>query len=50
MQCNAFWFHSYSDLDYLSLVRMSQIERTPQDFGAAVQAWARGGRSLMLQL
>jgi signal transduction histidine kinase len=26
--------------DYLSLVRVSTIERTPQDLGAAVRAWA----------
>jgi signal transduction histidine kinase len=26
--------------DYLTLVRTSQIERTPHDFGAALQAWA----------
>ncbi len=27
--------------DYLSLVRVTQIERTPGEVGAAVQAWAR---------
>jgi PAS domain S-box-containing protein len=26
--------------DYLALVRASQIERTPQDLGAAIRAWA----------
>jgi signal transduction histidine kinase len=32
--------------DYLSLVRVSNIERTPQDVGAAVQAWAKEWRGL----
>jgi signal transduction histidine kinase len=27
--------------DYLSLVRVSTLERTPQDLGSAVQAWAK---------
>ena len=31
--------------DYLSLVRVTQIECTPGDVGAAVQTWARSGRN-----
>src|SRR5215510_8429885 len=34
--------------DYLSLVRVSTIERTPQDLGIAVQAWAGEWRQLAL--
>jgi signal transduction histidine kinase len=42
--------------DYLSLVRVANIERTPLDMGAAVQAWANEwlglttARGVMLQL
>jgi signal transduction histidine kinase len=32
--------------DYLSLVRVSNIECTPQDMGVAVQAWAKEWRGL----
>ena len=32
--------------DYLSLVRAAQIERTPQDLGAAVRAWATEWQAL----
>ena len=32
--------------DYLSLVRVAQIERTPQDLGAAVRAWATEWQAL----
>jgi signal transduction histidine kinase len=34
--------------DYLSLVRVSTIERTPQDLGDALQAWAGEWRQLAL--
>ena len=34
--------------DYLSLVRVATIERTPQDLGSAVQAWAGEWRHLAL--
>ena len=34
--------------DYLSLVRVATIERTPQDLGSAVQAWAGEWRHLTL--
>ena len=42
--------------DYLSLVRVAQIERTPHDFGAAVQGWAvewqglAAGREVTIQV
>lgn len=32
--------------DYLSLVRVAQIERTPQDLGAALQTWAAEWQAL----
>jgi two-component system, sporulation sensor kinase E len=32
--------------DYLSLVRVANIERTPQDLGAAVQDWAKEWQGL----
>ena len=34
--------------DYLSLVRVSTIERTPQDLGATLQAWAGEWRQLAM--
>jgi signal transduction histidine kinase len=34
--------------DYLSLVRTSQVERTPQDLGAAMHAWAAEWQPLAL--
>jgi signal transduction histidine kinase len=33
--------------DYLSLARVATIERTPQDLGAAVQAWAQEWQDLI---
>jgi signal transduction histidine kinase len=33
--------------DYLSLARVATIERTPQDLGAAVEAWAHEWQELM---
>jgi signal transduction histidine kinase len=33
--------------DYLSLARVATIERTPQDLGAAVEAWAQEWQELM---
>jgi two-component system CheB/CheR fusion protein len=42
--------------DYLSLVRVGHMERTPQDLGAALHAWARewqglaAARGMMLQV
>jgi len=34
--------------DYLSLVRVAQIERTPQDLGAALQEWATEWQQLAM--
>jgi signal transduction histidine kinase len=34
--------------DYLSLVRMGNIERTPQDVGAVVQSWAKEWQGLTM--
>ena len=33
--------------DYLSLVRVAHLKRTPQDVGAAVQAWAQEWKGLL---